>query len=63
MSIESKGGKMMDWSVTLRERGAGGGVDGDGGRERNFEGSRGRQSPVGVPIVVITESHPNSSRI
>src|SRR5436190_9450105 len=34
-----------------------------GGRERKLDGSRGTQRPVGVPIVVKTESHPKSLRI
>jgi len=59
----SSGRNGTDSSVRLRDNGCGGGFDGTGGRDRNFEGLRGRQRPVGVPIVVITESHPNSSRI
>lgn len=39
------------------------GKEGLGGRERNFEGSRGTHSPVGVPIVFNTESHPSLSSI
>jgi len=50
-------------SVGFREDGSGGRVVGIGGRDRNFEGSLGTHRPVGVPIGVITESQPNSSRI
>ena len=62
-SIASSGGKGIKRSVGFREVGSGAGVVGIGGKERNLEGSRGTQRPVGVPIGVMTESHPNSSRI
>jgi hypothetical protein len=61
--MASKSGKGMSKSLGFRETGSGAGVDGIGGNERNLEGSLGTQSPVGVPIVVNTESQPNSFNI
>ena len=63
VSMGSRGGNSMDWSVGFRDVDSGGGVVGIDGRERNVEGILGMQRPVGVPIVDRTESHPNESRI
>ena len=48
-------------SVRLRDDGSGGGIVGVGGNDKNLAGSLGTQRPVGLPIVVMTQSHPNSS--
>jgi len=58
VSMSSSWGIDMTVSVGFREDGSGSGVDGMGGRDRNFAGSRGTHRPVGFPIVVVTESHP-----
>jgi len=63
VSISSSGGKGIVRSEGLRDSGSGAGVLGIGGSDRNLDGSFGTQRPVGVPIVVKTDSHPNLSRI
>jgi len=57
------GGNGIARSVGFRQDTGGIGVVGIGGSERKFAGSFGTQSPVGVPIVVNTESHPKLSSI
>ena len=58
VSIGSRGGIGMARSVGLRDVGEGGRDVGIGGNDKNFAGYVGTQSPVGVPIGVITESQP-----
>src|SRR5277367_2707212 len=58
LSMSSSWGIDMTVSVGFRDDGSGIGVEGIGGSDRNFDGSRGTHRPVGFPIVVVTESHP-----
>jgi hypothetical protein len=62
-SMSSSGGNGMLKSVGFRDDDSGGGVVEIDGKDRNVEGVLGKHIPVGVPIVVVTESQPNVSRM
>lgn len=62
-SMSSSCGIGMTVSVGFLDDGSGIEVCGMGGKDRNFAGSRGTHRPVGLPIVVVTESQPRCFNI